>query len=297
MKALIIGFGSIAKKHFLAMKNLNYQIEIISKHYKDKNIKTYKYINDVNLIDYDLFVICNITTKHYETLKYINEKVKNKIIIVEKPLFEKYKNFNLTNNKIFIAYLLRFNPLIKDLKNILSKDKNIYFVDFSCNSYLPNWREIDYTKNYSAKKKLGGGVLLDLSHELDLAFYFFDKLKLLYSQNMKISELKINSDDFAFLSLKTKKTFIHIKLDYFNKFNKREIVLNSNENTYKADLINNTLEIFDKNGKSIKSVYESDTIKTLEIFHKAIVKNDENLCDIKQALKVLKICDKVKNNV
>ncbi|EKA0739122.1 gfo/Idh/MocA family oxidoreductase, partial [Campylobacter lari] len=217
MKALIIGFGSIGQKHFVAMNNLNYQISITSKHHKDQNTTIYKNLNEVNLIAYDVFVICNITTSHYQTLKYIDKKVKNKIIIVEKPLFEKYKNYTSLNNKIFIAYLLRFNPLIKDLKNIISKDKSIYFADFTCNSYLPNWRNVDYTKNYSAKKELGGGVLLDLSHELDLAFYFFDKLKLLYFQNMKISELKINSDDFAFLSLKAKKTFIHIKLDYFNK--------------------------------------------------------------------------------
>ncbi|TXE81321.1 Gfo/Idh/MocA family oxidoreductase [Campylobacter peloridis] len=295
MKALIIGFGSIGKKHFLAMKNLNYEIDIISKHYDKNDIKTYKNFNQVNLNYYDLFVICNVTTKHFDTLKYIDEKVKNKIIIVEKPLFEKYKKFISLNNKIYVAYLLRFNSLIQDLKNIITKDKNIYFADFTCNSYLPHWRDIDYTKNYSAKKQLGGGVLLDLSHEIDLAFYFFDKLKLLYSQNMKISELKINSDDFAFLSLKAKKIFIHIKLDYFNKFNKREIILNSNKNTYKADLINNTLEIFDINKNNFKKNYENNTIKTLENFHKAIIKNDENLCDIKQAYKVLKLCDKVKN--
>ncbi|ELE5000913.1 gfo/Idh/MocA family oxidoreductase, partial [Campylobacter lari] len=109
MKALIIGFGSIGKKHFVAMNNLNYQISIISKHHKDQNIIIYKNLNEVNLIAYDVFVICNITTSHYQTLKYIDKKVKNKIIIVEKPLFEKYKNYTSLNNKIFIAYLLRFN--------------------------------------------------------------------------------------------------------------------------------------------------------------------------------------------
>ncbi|EAK6286555.1 Gfo/Idh/MocA family oxidoreductase [Campylobacter lari] len=295
MKALIIGFGSIGKKHFVAMNNLNYQISIISKHHKDQNITIYKNLNEVNLIAYDVFVICNITTSHYQTLKYIDKKVKNKIIIVEKPLFEKYKNYTSLNNKIFIAYLLRFNPLIKDLKNIISKDKSIYFADFTCNSYLPNWRNVDYTKNYSAKKELGGGVLLDLSHELDLAFYFFDNLKLLYSQNLKISELKINSDDFAFLALKAKKKLIHIRLDYFSKFVKREIVFCSKEKSYKVDLISNQLFIFDKNGLIEEKKYENDTINTLKNMHKAILKKDENLCTLNEALKILKLCDKVKN--
>ena len=71
---------------------------------------------------------------------------------------------------------------------------------------MPHWRDCDYRQNYSAKKNLGGGVLLDLSHEIDLAFYLFGKLKLEFAQNFKISELDIDSDDFAFLALKNKNT-------------------------------------------------------------------------------------------
>lgn len=293
MKALIIGFGSIGKKHFTALKELGYKVDIVSKTYKQR---TFFHISEVNLKEYDLFIIANITTEHFKTLKFIDENVKDKNILVEKPLFEKYKKFIPSfNNQIYIAYLLRFNPLVKDLKNILCEDKGVYFAKFVCSSYLPNWRDVDYTKNYSAKKELGGGVLLDLSHELDLAFYFFDNLKLLYSQNLKISELKINSDDFAFLALKAKKKFIHIRLDCFSKFVKREIVFCSKEKSYKVDLILNQLFIFDKNGLIEEKKYENDTINTLKNMHKAILKKDENLCTLNEAFKVLKLCDKVKN--
>ncbi|EJM3953934.1 gfo/Idh/MocA family oxidoreductase, partial [Campylobacter lari] len=54
MKALIIGFGSIGQKHFVAMNNLNYQISITSKHHKDQNTTIYKNLNEVNLIAYDV---------------------------------------------------------------------------------------------------------------------------------------------------------------------------------------------------------------------------------------------------
>ena len=38
--------------------------------------------------------------------------------------------------------------------------------------FLPDWRKnIAYSKSYSSIKKQGGGVLLDLSHELDYATY------------------------------------------------------------------------------------------------------------------------------
>ena len=42
---------------------------------------------------------------------------------------------------------------------------------------LPTWRKGDYTKSVSAKKKYGGGVINELSHELDLMLYLFGKPK------------------------------------------------------------------------------------------------------------------------
>ncbi|WP_291953032.1 gfo/Idh/MocA family oxidoreductase [Campylobacter sp.] len=292
MKALIIGYGSIAKKHFLAMKSLAYDISVVSKHLNDTDIKTYKNLDELDLNFYDLFVICNVTTKHYETLKYIDEKVKDKLILVEKPLFEKYKILN-TNNTIYVAYLLRFNSLVQRLKELVNTDKNIYFAKFMCGSYLPNWREGDYTKNYSAKKELGGGVLLDLSHEIDLAFYFFNDLTLLYSQRLKLSELKINSDDFSFLSLQSKRSLIHIELDYFSKFIQRKIIFHSNQISYEANLIENTLKIYDKNHKVETQNFQNDTINTLKNLHINVAKKSKDLCDIIQANKILKLCDEV----
>ncbi|MCV3376571.1 Gfo/Idh/MocA family protein [Campylobacter sp. IFREMER_LSEM_CL2194] len=294
MKALIIGFGSIGKKHYLALKHLGYEVSIVSKSYNENDLECFRDLQKVKLEDFDLFIIANITINHYESLEIIDKNVKGKTILVEKPLFEKYKDFYPSHdNYIFIAYLLRFHPLIQEIKTIVQNDHSIYFAEFNCSSYLPNWRACDYTQNYSAKKELGGGVLLDLSHELDLAFYFFEKLKLLYAQNLKISELKINSDDFAFLSLKSREKLIHIKLDYFSKFTKREIVLYSQDKTYKADLIDNKLYIYGLDALQVKE-YQSDTIKNLTNFHQKVLEKDDNVCNLNNAFDVLNLCDEAK---
>ncbi|HDZ5089491.1 TPA: L-glutamine-D-fructose-6-phosphate isomerase subunit [Campylobacter jejuni] len=297
MKILIIGFGNIGKQHFLALKNLNHQISILSSSAKEdeyEKIQIYRSLKECNLNTFDLFIIANITTEHFKTLKTLDELVKDKIILVEKPLFEKTLEFKSFKNKIFVAYLLRFHPVILTLKELL-KDEKIYFANFVCNSYLPHWRTLDYKKNYSAKKELGGGVLLDLSHEIDLAFFLFGDLELEYSQNAKISELCITSDDFAFLALKnSQETKIYIELDYFSKFNKREINIHTLEKSLKADLIHNKIEIYHKDKSRECLNFKNDTIKTLQNLQKAVFQNDKQLCDIKQALKVLEICDEVR---
>ncbi|HDZ5157445.1 TPA: gfo/Idh/MocA family oxidoreductase, partial [Campylobacter jejuni] len=85
MKILIIGFGNIGKQHFLALKNLNHQISILSSSAKEdeyEKIQIYRSLKECNLNTFDLFIIANITTEHFKTLKTLDELVKDKIILV-----------------------------------------------------------------------------------------------------------------------------------------------------------------------------------------------------------------------
>ncbi len=299
MKTLIIGFGSIGKKHFLALKALKIQVDVLSlsyekTEYENLKFKLYKHLDEVPLSEYELFVIANITTSHFSTLKSLDKRLKNKTILVEKPLFEKDYKFKSLKNTIYVAYLLRFNPLVKALKTFLKKDKKPYFASFECDSYLPNWRQGDYTKHYSAKKALGGGVSLDLSHELDLALWFFNKAKLEFSSIKKLSELEITSDDLAFFALKDEKSRVYVRLNYFSKFNERKIIFHTENKSYKADLVKNELVIFKKNGSFIAYQYEANTIDTLMNLHNALRKKDKNLCTLKEGQRVMKLITKAK---
>lgn len=300
MKTLIIGFGSIGKKHFLALKAQNLAVDIVSKSYDKTSYENcdftlYKSLKEAPLNDYELFIIANITTAHFDTLKSLDKAVKDKIILVEKPLFERYKAYKSKQNTIFVAYLLRFNPVIMALKDFLNKDKKPYFASLECDSCLPKWRSGDYSKQYSAKKELGGGVSLDLSHEIDLALWFFGKAKLKFSQIAKLSNLDINSDDLAFFALKSKKVSVHIRLNYFSKFERRIFVLHTENRSYEADLVQNKISIFEKNGSFKEYQYEANTINTLENLHKAIKHKNKNLCSLKEGQKVLKLITKAKN--
>lgn len=291
MKALIIGFGSIGKKHFEAIKDI-YEIEFITTQ-KLKNHKTHTNLEQANLNKFDLFIISNPTSKHYQTLKFINDNVKNKTILVEKPLFEKPYNLNL-NNKILVAYLLRFHPVLKALKNIL-KEVKPYFVQIVCNSYLPSWRkDSDYREIYSAKKELGGGVLLDLSHEIDYAKWLFGEFKILNALNLKISELEISSDDLALFTCKTNDdTIITFDINYFSKKATRVIKIDHEKGTIFANLISGKVQIFELN-RTKELNFQFNTIEILKTMHKAILENDQNLCSYDDGLGVLNLIEDIR---
>ena len=114
---------------------------------------------------------------HFKYLRYLDKTIKNKKILVEKPLFHKNYNLKIKNNKVFVGYNLRFHPVITFIKKYI-KNKNIFLSNITCRSYLPNWRKnTSYTKSNSAKKSYGGGVLLELSHEIDYINWIFDGIK------------------------------------------------------------------------------------------------------------------------
>lgn len=296
-KVLIIGYGSIAKKHIKSLKKIK-SIKCIYL-YSRRKIKYKNYINsykEIIKINPDYFLITSETSNHYKYLKFIIENFHNKRILVEKPLFKNYKNLNIKNNKVFIGYNLRMHPVLQFVKKFINK-KEIFYVNSRCESFLPKWRkDRNYTKSSSASKKLGGGVLLDLSHELDYLIWFFKDLLPKYVINSKISNLNISSDDFLLLIAKNKeKIHFNISLNYFSKIETRQLVINGKNFTIFADIIKNKIKIINQN-KNKNILYKKFNISDTYLnMHKAILNNKfKNICNYSQGVKIMKLIERIR---
>lgn len=298
MKVLIVGYGSIGKRHYEILNSFKYinAIDIVTKQ-NIVNIKSFKKLTDVDDLDkYDYFIISSETVSHYGQLKYICSKVENKKILVEKPLYDKKEKNIITSNKIFIAYNLRFHPILVKLKELL-KGKDIYYVHIICGQYLPTWRPTqDYKKSYSADITKGGGVLRDLSHELDYSKWLFGNIKNIQSINSKVSDLEIKSDDiFTMIAVTANKTIINLTIDYISKVAIRRLIIHTKENTIEADMINNTLFIYDKEGKKENiQIDSSNRNYTYTQMHQAIINNDiENVCSYEYGKEIVDIIENI----
>lgn len=298
MKVLIIGFGSIGKRHFEiinAFDNIE-SIDVVSKQKIDK-VSTYSELDEVNNIGaYDYFIIASETAKHYNQLKYICSKVNGKTILVEKPLYdEKYENFEC-NNRILTAYNLRFHPVIKTIKNLL-EDEEVYYVNVICGQYLPSWRpEQDYRKSYSADIDQGGGVLRDLSHELDYINWLFGEVEKIDSINTKISDLEINSDDiFTAIAITENKSIINLTVDYISKIAMRRLIIHTENSTIEADVIKNSIVIYDKNSNAETVEMEKiDRNYTYTKMHQSILDNNfETVCSFNEGKKIVDIIENI----
>lgn len=291
MKVLIIGFGSIGKRHYDVLSQLSevQNIDLVTKQ-NIENIVYYKNLEIVKSINqYDYFVIASETNKHFEQLKFLEENVKNKLIFCEKPLFESKQDLEIKNNRVFIGYVLRFHPLLEKLKEFVKNEK-ILLVNAKCGQYLPSWRpNTDYKNCYSAKKEEGGGVLLDLSHEIDYVQWLAGQINEIKSYQVKISDLEISSDDLSMLIGKTNQDIlVNISIDYISKITHRKLLVETLEHSYELDFISNKLIKKDKNG--LEETYGFSNLERNYMFEKMhldIFNKQKNICTFEEALSVM----------
>ncbi len=292
MKTLIVGYGSIGQRHARILNELGLSVAVVSKQLLADTIVNFSDLKQaLEEWNPEYIVIANETDKHYNSLEIlIEENFKGKVL-VEKPLFDKpldiSKN-NFTDSRV--AYNLRLHPFLMKVKNVLAaKDKLIISANIYVGAYLPDWRpNTDYRNSYSASKEKGGGVLRDLSHELDYAQWFFGKWKRLTSIGGHFSNLDITSDDVFSILMETENCpLVHIHLNYLDKKPYREILINTTEETIRVSLTENSIEI---NGNREEIKLERDF--TYQEEHKAMLSGDtDGLCNFEEGYFTLKTID------
>jgi len=302
VKVLVIGYGSIGRRHVEVLQSIdsNIIVDVVTTQ-AVVELKVYERLEVVsNINKYDYFVIASETSKHFEQLKYICSQVTEKKVLVEKPLFDRSYDRFMLNNMVFVPYNLRFHPVIQHVKQLISQDE-VYYANVFCGQYLPTWRpNRDYRTSYSADALKGGGVLRDLSHELDYAAWLFGDIVEIQGVNTKISDLEINSDDiFAATAISENKTIMNISVDYISKTPIRRMVIHAREQTIEVDMIRNKVVSFDKKGnKEVSDFGVLERNLTYQSMHKAVLSEDNDvLCSYEEAEKTTVLIDQVSSAV
>ncbi len=302
MNVLIIGLGSIAKKHIIAIREIYSDANIYALR-SSKNSEQFENIHDIFsleelIVKPDFILISNPTNLHEEAiLKSIEIGCP---LFIEKPVLSDLIRSNSLSEMIqkkqvltYIACNLRFHPVIQILKKYLIENKSIINeVNIYCGSYLPDWRPgKDFRKIYSANAEMGGGVHLDLIHELDYCTWLMGNPTETKSVKRNVSSLKINAIDFAAYHLFYDTFTTNITLNYFRKDPKREIEIITEKETIKADLLKCTVTHLDENKIIFEQPYQlKDTyLEQMNYFISHIKNNQQPMNSFTEAVDVLKI--------
>lgn len=281
-KILIIGKGSSGSRFKKKLKKSFNVLNISSKNFKKTLLKK---------LHFDLIILSSPASFHINHLLMCKNHGDN--FLIEKPLtnsfidLKKIKDFG--KKKIFINYNLRELKIIKDIKKTLKNIKNkgkLHFCKVHCGYNLRYWRKKNINKTVSYSKKLGGGALFELSHELDLIHSFFGKPSYIKSISKKLSKSVKDVEDIFISNMfySKKKLLLTLNLNFLDNYKKRFFEFTYSNCNIIIDLAKHTLTII-KNNK-IKVVKFADNLdNTYYIIPEKILNKDyKNLCDLKESI-------------
>lgn len=184
MKILFLGLGSIGRKHALIINKLFPQYQLVAFRQTD-TVHNLSYIidlylwEDVEKLRPDICFICNPTYRHISTA--IQCAKLNSHLFIEKPICSNFVDFFRLLDIVYqrdlvayVAYPFRFHIGLKrrfdEIRMFAINQGNIKIV---ARTNMDLWGK----KSYSFEKKKGGGVIFELSHELDLAKWLFGDIE------------------------------------------------------------------------------------------------------------------------
>lgn len=261
-KVLVLGCGSIGQRHIRNLLSLDAG-KIFAFDIDQKKLKQVQQISSAVITSHKLELlwkespsIAFITLPNSLHIKYALEAAKNDChLFIEKPLSHNLRNLNSLLNVVkqkklitFVGCNMRFYWAIAKIKELLKTKPigKIVSARIEGGQYLPDWHPWeDYRKMYSAKKSLGGGVILDGIHEIDYACWFFGEVVAVMSIYGKLSSLKIDTEDTAEILLKFKNgPLVNIHMDYIQRSYARSCKIIGDKGTIKWDFNEHSIKLY-----------------------------------------------------
>lgn len=238
-RAVVVGYGSIGRRHHRLLEELGCTTSVVSA--RDIGVASVRRsiadaIND-NAPDY--VVIANETVRHHGSVQELAAARFRGSVLVEKPLFHEVAAVPANDfDRLLVAYNLRFHPVLQRVRDLLAGEE-LVSASIYVGQYLPSWRPgTDYHSSYSASRAGGGGVLRDLSHDLDYALWLLGPWQRVAALGGQLSELEIDSEDAFALLLETERCpLVSVQLNYLDRTPRRQLVINTRRRTIAADFI------------------------------------------------------------
>lgn len=307
MNVLIVGLGSIAKKHIEALLFLEpdaklYALRSICPSSSFDGVHNIYSLDELAGIRLDFILISNPTSEHKKAIETFSRW--NCPLFIEKPLYHlldigplvhKIENSGLLT---YVACNLRFLDCLSFVRKELAlRRKRINEINVYCGSYLPEWRKgCDFRTVYSSIPSLGGGVHLDLIHELDYLYWFFGMPQNVRSILKCQSGLEIQSYDYANYCMEYEGFCASVILNYYRRDTKRTLEIVFDDETWNIDLIRNQVsvggEILFVSAQTIRDTYLAQMNYFLRLLRDGEAQSSNTIAD---AFNVLKIC--LKNDV
>jgi predicted dehydrogenase len=196
-----------------------------------------------------------------------------------------------------VGYNLRFHPGILTLKRLIEEGVvgRVLWARVEVAQYLPDWRPWqDYRQSYTAQRELGGGIILDASHEIDYLLWLLGPPRELACMAGKVSTLDVDVEDCATILIRFKSgAQADLHMDFAQRTKSRTCLIAGDRARLEWDYARNEVHILRHDAPIEVVSYDFETnqmyVSEVEEFFRRIAKrsvSQENLFESELALKV-----------
>ena len=195
---------------------------------------------------------------------------------------------------------LRWHPGLRALKRLLDEGRfgKVLAIRVEAGQYLPDWHPSeDYRFSYSARRELGGGVILDFIHELDYARWLLGRVETVACLAGRVGSLDIDTEDIASISLRFEVGAIgQVHIDYLQRAYSRSCEVIAEEGTLKWNYEAASLDAFHVEDRTwrqipVSSGWEANQMYVEEMQHflGCLAGRERSAQDVASAAEVLRV--------
>lgn len=275
-RLLIVGLGSIGTRHARLVRELVPGVQIVALRHRncqDTNEPGIDHcvtgLDEALRFSPQAAVISNPTSHHLGVALPLARAGVH--LLIEKPIASTTKGVSelievcrARGITLITGYNLRFLHSLQRFRELLQEKRvgRVFSVRAEVGQFLPSWRSgSDYRQTVSAKAALGGGLLLELSHEIDYLRWLFGAVEWVSAIQCKQSGLEIDVEDTAHLVL----GFAHaagevsvvasLNMDCIRHDSTRTCTVIGETGTLRWDALAGRVEIFEQGDGAWKTLF------------------------------------------
>lgn len=315
-RLLVAGYGSIGKRHLGNLRQMFPQAEIaVLRSGVARGDSAPPPGADHVFYDFDLVrafaplaaIVATPATHHVELTRRLLAIGCH--VLLEKPIAatpdavpEMIAEARQFGRVLMIGYNLVFTPAMAAFREAVGSGMagQPLCIRAEVGQYLPDWRPgSDYRRGASARHDLGGGVLLELSHELHYLGWIFGRVEWVQATVQRSGTLELEVEDLALLNLGFAEGAVaSVQLDFLQRTYSRFCKVVGSAGTLLWDATQQAVFFFPPNEKRGREVFrETDAdrngayLRELAHFFDCVRNNTRPMVDADDGWAVLRVID------
>ena len=260
MKFLIAGLGSIGRRHLRHLVGFGEKDILLYRTHQstlpDDELAQFHVETDLEAAlaqEPDAVIVSNPTSLHLDVA--IPAAKAGCDVLLEKPVSDSLARLDelqsaadASGAQILVGFQFRYHPGLMKAAEILSSGVLGQPLSFRAHwgEYLPGWHPWeDFRKSYSARKDLGGGVILTLTHPLDYMHWLLGDVSGVWAFSEHLSSLALEVEDSAEIGMKfTNGALGSVHLNYTQRPSRHQLEIVCDRGSIRWDNAGNALQVF-----------------------------------------------------